>query len=66
MLTVLGLFLGLYISSDIISHFHVYYVVCAILLFLIGYYQSMSEQIQMFNNLQINEEKKVKQIALVS
>lgn len=51
MIIALTLFLVFYIYNDIINHHHIYFVVCAILLILIGYYMAMSEQIQMFNNL---------------
>ncbi|CAD8200084.1 unnamed protein product [Paramecium octaurelia] len=66
MMIMFGLFLGFYISTDLITHYAIFYICCCMLILLLGYYLAMSEQIQMFNNLQINEEKKVKRINLVS
>ncbi|CAD8103907.1 unnamed protein product [Paramecium primaurelia] len=66
MLIMLGLFLAFYIASGLVTHFAIFYICCCMLILLLGYYWAMSEQIQMFNNLQINEDKKVKQINLVS
>ncbi|CAD8190865.1 unnamed protein product [Paramecium octaurelia] len=66
MFIMLGFFLGFYIASDLVTHFAIFYICCCMLILLLGYYLAMREQIQMFNNLQINEDKKVKQINLVS
>ncbi|CAD8179034.1 unnamed protein product [Paramecium octaurelia] len=66
MFIMLGFFLGFYIASDLVTHFAIFYICCCMLILLLGYYLAMKEQIQMFNNLQINEDKKVKQINLVS
>ncbi|CAD8077107.1 unnamed protein product [Paramecium sonneborni] len=66
MLLLFTSFLALFIDNKQITHYYVFYLLSAIILSLIGYYKGMSELIEMYNNLQLNEQKKVKQISLVS
>jgi phospholipid-translocating ATPase len=59
-IVIFAIFLGYYISNSIITHYNVFYLVGTMLLILIACYFSLTENIQLFNNLQINEEKKIK------
>ena len=38
-----GLFLGFYISTDLITHYAIFYICCCMLILLLGYYLAMSE-----------------------
>lgn len=61
-----GCFLGLYGAKDRLSPGYVMFAATAYLIILASAFSSLKESILIFNNLQINEGRKVRQMNLVS
>ncbi|CAD8135801.1 unnamed protein product [Paramecium octaurelia] len=66
MILIFTSFLALYINNNQLTHQYIFYLLSSLVLCLIGNYKGMSELIEMYNNLQLNEQRKAKQISLVS